>query len=101
VLDNILNFQASWPTMGHKVAQTALFFGANDYGSTMLEENVVSQAGAKHRRVNEREIVRQISEAGFKPVQRGSLYETLRVPDVEAILADKPEVDFGALETAF
>ena len=100
-LDNILNFQASWPTMGHKVAQTALFFGANDYGSTMLEENVVSQAGAKHRRVNEREIVRQISEAGFKPVQRGSLYETLRVPDVEAILADKPEVDFGALETAF
>lgn len=97
-LDNVRNFQASWPTMGHKVAQTALFFGANDYGSTMLEENVVSQAGAKHRRVNEREIIRQITEAGFKPVQRGSLYETIRVPDAAAILADRPEIDFGALE---
>ena len=97
-LDNVPNFQASWPTMGHKIAQTALFFGANDYGSTMLEENVVSQAGAKHRRVNEREIIRQITEAGFKPVQRGSLYETIRVPDAAAILAAKPEIDFGALE---
>ena len=97
-LDNVPNFQASWPTMGHKIAQTALFFGANDYGSTMLEENVVSQAGAKHRRVNEREIIRQITEAGFKPVQRGSLYETIRVPDAAAILADKPQIDFGALE---
>ena len=97
-LDNVPNFQASWPTMGHKIAQTALFFGANDYGSTMLEENVVSQAGAKHRRVNEREIIRQITEAGFKPVQRGSLYETIRIPDAAAILADKPEIDFGALE---
>lgn len=96
-LDNLQNFQASWPTMGHKIAQTALFFGANDYGSTMLEENVVSQAGAKHRRVNERKIIRQITEAGFKPVQRGSLYETIRVPDAAAILADKPEIDFGAL----
>jgi len=97
-LDNVRNFQASWPTMGHKIAQTALFFGANDYGSTMLEENVVSQAGARHHRVNEREILRQITEAGFKPVQRGSLYETIRVPDAAAILADKPEIDFGALE---
>jgi cyclic dehypoxanthinyl futalosine synthase len=97
-LDNVPNFQASWPTMGHKIAQTALFFGANDYGSTMLEENVVSQAGAKHRRVNEREIVRQITEAGFRPVQRGSLYETVRVPDAAAILADRPEIDFGTLE---
>ncbi len=100
-LDNMPNFQASWPTMGHKIAQTALFFGANDYGSTMLEENVVSQAGAKHRRVNEREIIRQITEAGFRPVQRGSLYETIRVPDAAAILADKPQIDFGALKTAF
>jgi cyclic dehypoxanthinyl futalosine synthase len=100
-LDNVPNFQASWPTMGHKIAQTALFFGANDYGSTMLEENVVSQAGAKHRCVNEREILRQITEAGFRPVQRGSLYETVRVPDAAAILADRPEIDFEALEPAF
>jgi cyclic dehypoxanthinyl futalosine synthase len=97
-IDNIANFQASWPTMGHKVAQTALFFGANDYGSTMLEENVVSQAGAKHQRVNEREIIRQIVEAGFRPVQRDSLYNVVRVPDAAAILAQKPEVDFEALE---
>src|SRR5699024_3336672 len=49
VLDNVVNFQGSWPTMGYKVAQTSLFFGNNDFGSTMLEENVVSQAGAKHQ----------------------------------------------------
>ena len=96
-LDNIDNYQASWPTMGHKVAQTALFFGANDYGSTMLEENVVSQAGAKHRSVNEREIIRQIVDAGFVPKQRDSLYGIVNVPDAEAILAQKPELDFEAL----
>lgn len=87
VLDNVVNLQASWPTMGHKVAQTALFFGANDYGSTMLEENVVSQAGAKHRATAEREIVRQIADAGFRPVQRDSLYRIIRRPDVAAMLA--------------
>jgi cyclic dehypoxanthinyl futalosine synthase len=86
VLDNFRNLQASWPTMGHKVAQTALFCGANDYGSTMLEENVVSQAGAKHRTTAEREIVRQIVDAGFEPVQRDSLYRIVRRPDVAALL---------------
>ncbi len=73
-LDNINNFQASWPTMGHKIAQTALHFGANDYGSTMLEENVVSQAGAKHNNTAEKEIIRQINDAGFEAKQRDSLY---------------------------
>lgn len=96
-LDNIPNYQASWPTMGHKIAQTALFFGANDYGSTMLEENVVSQAGAKHRNTPEREIIRQITDAGFKPMQRDSLYNVIAEPNVEAILANKPEVDFSTL----
>jgi cyclic dehypoxanthinyl futalosine synthase len=86
VLDNFVNLQASWPTMGHKVAQTALFCGANDYGSTMLEENVVSQAGAKHQATAEREIVRQIVDAGFEPVQRDSLYGIVRRPDVGALL---------------
>ena len=80
-LDTIDNFQASWPTMGYKVAQTALFFGANDFGSTMLEENVVSQAGALHQYAPEREIVRQICDAGFRPVQRNSLYAHLREPE--------------------
>lgn len=96
-LDNIPNFQASWPTMGYKIAQTALFFGANDFGSTMLEENVVSQAGAKHRNTPEREIIRQIVDAGFNPMQRDSLYNFIREPDVQAILAKKPEIDFDAL----
>jgi cyclic dehypoxanthinyl futalosine synthase len=97
LLDNVQNFQASWPTMGYKIAQTALYFGANDFGSTMLEENVVSQAGAKHRSTSEREIVRQIAEAGFRPAQRDSLYRIIREPDVAAMLAAKPEIDFAAL----
>lgn len=88
VLDNVTNFQASWPTMGYKIAQTALFFGANDFGSTMLEENVVSKAGARHQATAEREIVRQIVEAGFTPVQRDSDYNVLRRPDPHLVLAE-------------
>ena len=94
LLDNVINFQASWPTMGYKVAQTALSFGCNDFGSTMLEENVVSQAGARHRSTPEREIVRQIVDAGYRPAQRDSLYGIVRHPDVEALLA----VDGGGAE---
>ncbi len=81
LLDNVVNFQASWPTMGYKVAQTALYFGCNDFGSTMLEENVVSQAGAKHSNTPESEIVRQIVDAGYRPAQRDSLYNVLRRVD--------------------
>ncbi|MBX3139337.1 MAG: CofH family radical SAM protein [Trueperaceae bacterium] len=81
LLDNVVNFQASWPTMGYKVAQTALYFGCNDFGSTMLEENVVSQAGAKHSNTPESEIVRQIVDAGYRPAQRDSLYNILRRVD--------------------
>jgi len=81
LLDNVVNFQASWPTMGYKVAQTALYFGCNDFGSTMLEENVVSQAGAKHSNTPESEIVRQIVDAGYLPAQRDSLYGILRRVD--------------------
>jgi dehypoxanthine futalosine cyclase len=87
LLDNVVHHQASWPTMGYKVAQTALFAGCDDFGSTMLEENVVSQAGAKHRATPEREMVRQIVEAGFVPKQRDSLYGIVAEPDVEAMLA--------------
>jgi len=100
LLDNIANFQASWPTMGYKVAQTALSFGCNDFGSTMLEENVVSQAGARHRATPEREIVRQIVEAGYRPAQRDSLYGILRYPDAEALLARIPGGDAGTAEGA-
>ena len=68
-LDNFDNIQASWVTQGPKVAQIALFHGANDFGSTMIEENVVAAAGVSHR-LSEAEIRRYISEAGFTPRQR-------------------------------
>lgn len=69
VLDNFPNLQASWVTQGPKVAQIALFFGANDFGSTMIEENVVAAAGVSHR-LSETEIRRIVTGAGFKPSQR-------------------------------
>ncbi len=73
VLDNIQNIQASWVTQGDKIAQVALAFGANDIGSTMIEENVVAAAGVKYR-LSKSEIIRLISEAGFKAVQRDCFY---------------------------
>ncbi len=68
-LDNFDNIQVSWVTQGPKVAQMALFFGANDFGSTMIEENVVAAAGVSFR-LSEKEIRRLVSEAGFIPQQR-------------------------------
>jgi cyclic dehypoxanthinyl futalosine synthase len=74
VLDNFDNIQASWVTMGPKVAQLALFFGANDFGSTMIEENVVAAAGVRFR-LSADEIRRIIESAGFQPRQRTMAYE--------------------------
>lgn len=74
VLDNFDNVQASWVTMGPKVAQLALYFGANDFGSTMIEENVVAAAGV-HFRLSREEIRRIIEAAGFQPRQRTMAYE--------------------------
>ncbi|MBU4262552.1 MAG: dehypoxanthine futalosine cyclase [Proteobacteria bacterium] len=68
-LDNIDNIQASWVTQGPKIAQISLFFGANDFGSTMIEENVVAAAGVSFR-LSEDEIRRIVREAGFSPRQR-------------------------------
>jgi cyclic dehypoxanthinyl futalosine synthase len=68
-LDNFDNVQASWVTQGAKVAQLSLSFGANDFGSTMIEENVVAAAGVSFR-LSEEEIRRLIGEAGFTPRQR-------------------------------
>jgi cyclic dehypoxanthinyl futalosine synthase len=76
VLDNFDNIQASWVTMGPKVAQLALYFGANDFGSTMIEENVVAAAGVSFRLTVE-EIRRIIESAGFTPRQRTMSYELL------------------------
>ena len=68
-LDNFDNIQASWVTQGPKIAQVSLFFGANDFGSTMIEENVVAAAGV-HFRLSEGEIRRLVKDAGFTPRQR-------------------------------
>ena len=76
VLDNIPNIQASWVTMGMKVGQTALHYGCNDFGSLMLEENVVSAANTTHRTsIEEMELL--IREAGFTPRKRKQDYTLL------------------------
>ena len=77
VLDNVPNIQASWVTQGAKMAQVALFFGANDLGGTMLEENVVAAAGCSFRMSSD-EMVALIAAAGFKPAQRSTTYTILR-----------------------
>ena len=68
-LDNFDNIQASWVTQGPKIAQLSLHFGANDFGSTMIEENVVAAAGVSFS-LSEKEIIRLVSDAGFTPRQR-------------------------------
>ncbi len=76
-LDNIQNIQVSWLTQGLKVAQIALHFGANDVGSIMIEENVISSAGA-HRKATSQDLIRLVEEAGYVPAQRDTLYRQLR-----------------------
>ena len=72
-LDNIPNIQASWVTQGPMVGQMALYFGANDFGSTMIEENVVAAAGV-HFRMEEDELRRLVVKAGFEPARRNMDY---------------------------
>jgi cyclic dehypoxanthinyl futalosine synthase len=76
VLDNVPNLQASWVTMGPKIGQVALRFGANDFGSLMMEENVVSAAGTTYRMTVE-EMRRLIADAGFAPRMRRQDYTLL------------------------
>jgi cyclic dehypoxanthinyl futalosine synthase len=101
-LDNFSSLQSSWVTMGPKVGQLALFFGANDMGSVMMEENVVSAAGTTYR-LNEREICRLIRDAGWVPAQRDQYYNVLKrhegpaspdlLPDPNARLRNVKKVD--------
>lgn len=77
VLDNVPNLQASWVTQGAKMAQVALFFGANDLGGTMLEENVVAAAGCSFR-MSQDEMIALIRAAGFQPAQRTTTYSIVR-----------------------
>ncbi|MBL0387948.1 dehypoxanthine futalosine cyclase [Tumebacillus sp. ITR2] len=78
LIDNIKNFQASWVTMGPKIGQLALEYGCNDMGSTMLEENVVSAAGA-HNRMNTKQLIDVIQDAGRVAAQRDTQYNILNV----------------------
>lgn len=76
VLDNVPNLQSSWVTMGLKIGQVALRFGANDFGSLMMEENVVSAAGTTYR-ATLREMERAITDAGYRACRRRQDYSLL------------------------
>ena len=83
MLPNIENIQASWLTVGKETAQLCLQAGANDFGSIMLEENVVSAAGAPHR-FTYKTIQNAIKEAGYAPQLRGQQYNFRKLPaDIE------------------
>lgn len=90
MLDNIPHMQASWVTQGPKIAQVALRYGLNDFGSTMMEENVVSSAGCAFTMPIE-EMERLISEAGYRPMRRTTQYELLPegVPAGSPLLANQ------------
>lgn len=78
-LDNVAHLQGSWVTQGRKIGQVSLFFGADDLGSIMIEENVVAAAGA-HNRMTKADMVALIRDAGFVPAQRGSVYDRCHAP---------------------
>ena len=86
VLDNVPNLQSSWVTMGMKVGQLALRYGCNDFGSLMIEENVVSAANTTHRTTIE-ELDRLIRDAGFSPARRRQDYTLLPADGAAATAA--------------
>jgi cyclic dehypoxanthinyl futalosine synthase len=75
-LDNIDNIQSSWVTQGPEIGQVALKYGANDFGSVMMEENVVSAAGTTFR-LDAEKIEALIRDAGYEPRRRNNCYELL------------------------
>ena len=87
MMPNIVNIQASWLTIGKEVAQLSLHAGANDFGSIMIEENVVSAAGAPHRFTSEG-IQQAIRDAGFEPRLRNQQYEFREMPEMEVQVID-------------
>ena len=89
-LDNVRNIQSSWVTQGAKIGQVALFFGANDMGSLMIEENVVASAGTVHYLTLD-EIKRCIREAGWEPRQRDVYYNLL--PERPAVTPSRRAAD--------
>ena len=87
MLPNVINIQASWLTVGKPVAQLCLQAGANDFGSIMIEENVVSAAGAPHR-FTSTTIQESIKQAGFEPQLRNQQYEWRTMPAMEEQVID-------------
>jgi len=85
-IDNIVHFQTSWVTQGKKIGQVALAFGADDMGSTMIEENVVASAGTSYR-MSQDEMEHLIQAAGYRPRQRTNLYERFVTREDTAALA--------------
>jgi cyclic dehypoxanthinyl futalosine synthase len=83
ICDNVPNLQSSWVTMGLKVGQVALRFGANDFGSLMMEENVVSSAGTTHR-ATIGEMERCIRDAGYEVRRRHQDYSIIGEPTTVA-----------------
>jgi cyclic dehypoxanthinyl futalosine synthase len=90
-LDNVPHVQGSWLTQGKKIGSVSLSFGADDLGSIMLEENVVAAAGS-HNRMTREGMISLISDAGYTPVQRGSVYDRCR----EACCAELVRGSFSA-----
>ena len=88
--DNIEHIQASWPTMGLSIAQMALLGGADDAGSTMMEENVVSASGTSKMQTTEIELQDAIIRAGYRPRRRNSRYELLDTPESKSNLSEMP-----------
>ena len=87
-LDNVTHFQTSWVTQGKKIGQLGLQFGADDMGSIMIEENVVSAAGTAYR-MSQDEMEHLIASAGFEPRQRTNLYERFVTREDTAALAER------------
>jgi cyclic dehypoxanthinyl futalosine synthase len=85
-IDNVDHFQTSWVTQGKKIGQVALSFGADDMGSTMIEENVVASAGTSYR-MSQDEMEHLITAAGYRPRQRTNLYERFVTREQTAALA--------------
>jgi cyclic dehypoxanthinyl futalosine synthase len=83
ILDNVPNLQSSWVTMGMKIGQLALRYGCNDFGSLMIEENVVSAANTTYRTTTD-ELERLIVDAGFTPARRRQDYTILPLPQTAA-----------------
>ena len=96
-LDNIPHHQASWPTQGEKVASVALHFGCDDFGSTMIEENVVAEAGTVHY-LSLDDIRGAITELGYQPRQRNVFYELIDHESAELVT---PEIVQNLVATGF